>query len=771
MGKLVGDFQNAFVPGRNIGDNILITNEILYKISSSRSGRMGRMAFKADMSKTYDRLDWNFIRGTLLLMGFLPNFIQLIMKCITTVSYEILVNGVPSRRIHPSRGLRQGDPLSPYIFVMCTEILSLNILRNSKSCESLDKVIKDYCHASGQVINDNKSSMMLSSTSSLSFARKCLKTFNIPCNTNLGSYLGIPTDVGLSGGIKSKREIFEFIIDKVRKRLSSWNCILLSSAGRLALISSVLSSLSVYFLSVFKIPVSVTKRLDAILSNFWWAGHKKSPSISWCSRLFLSQPKRNGGLGIRRMKEFNQALLAKIGWRMITHPNSILCKSIGAKYGLKWRDGDLAFNDGKSNSSWGWKGIVWGLQLIKPHLAWNFSSFSDLGVWNTKWVHGTVPKPRCVELLTDSPNLCNLRIKDLICNSNSWDHRLVSMSFDETSIMDILAIPIRCSRQNDIFYWSASSSGNYSVKIGYHIALQNYWNTSASPKDRSRVPVACMGVFQKILWNLPGPKSWIILLWKLLTESLPTGEGFLRRGFDGPFTCVLCDSQETESPEHLFRDCSFANEFGLKSPGIRAQSGDNLSLRSWVCNWLSVLFKADNKHEAYSLNLALSAEDGKPGSIAFQTPMEEDLTKLRNGVPFPLIQSSVSCSRSHIYVDAAWSKEFVAGFGGCILFDNDIVSEFCIKGMAENAEQAEALAIREALKWALSRNILHINIFSDCLQVLAQVLRFSQLKHWTRNTIDDITDLATNFHCITFAYVPRICNKAAHRIAKRAINM
>ncbi|XP_074293667.1 uncharacterized protein LOC141620786 [Silene latifolia] len=151
--------------------------------------------------------------------------------------------------------------------------------------------------------------------------------------------------------------------------------------------------------------------------------------------------------------------------------------------------------------------------------------------------------------------------------------------------------------------------------------------------------------------------------------------------------------------------------------------------------------------------------------------MEEDLTNLRNGVPFPLIQSSVSCSRSHIYVDAAWSKELAAGFGGCILFDNDIVSEFCIKGRAENAEQAEALAIREALKWALSRNILHINIFSNCLQVLAQVLRFSQLKHWTRNTIDDITDLAANFHCISFAYVPRICNKAAHRIAKRAINM
>ncbi|XP_074293300.1 uncharacterized protein LOC141620284 [Silene latifolia] len=237
-----------------------------------------------------------------------------------------------------------------------------------------------------------------------------------------------------------------------------------------------------------------------------------------------------------------------------------------------------------------------------------------------------------------------------------------------------------------------------------------------------------------------------------------------------------------------------------------AQSRDNSSLRSLICNWLYVLFKANNKHEAClsflctfwtiwvvrcrkifdntecspidaillyqdSLNLALSVEDGKSGSIAFQTPMEEDLTKLRNGVPFPLIHSSVSFSQSHIYVDAAWSKEFAAGFGGCIIFDNDVVSEFCIKGSAENDEQAEVLAIREALKWALSRNTLHINIFSDCLQVFAQVLRFSQLKHWTRNTINDITDIAANFYFISFAYVPRICNKVAHRIAKHAIKM
>ncbi|XP_074296999.1 uncharacterized protein LOC141627668 [Silene latifolia] len=377
-------------------------------------------------------------------------------------------------------------------------------------------------------------------------------------------------------------------------------------------------------------------------------------------------------------------------------------------------------------------------------------------------VNGTMPKPLCLELLTDFPNLSNLKIRNLIYNSNCWDQRLVSMSFDESSAKNILAIPIRCSEE-------------------------------ATPKDRSRVPDACVYVSQKILWNLPGPKSWIIFIWKLLTESLPTGEGFLKRGFDGPFTCLLCDSNETKMPDHLFRDCSFANRIWAGSLlGIRAQSGDNLRLQFWVCNWLSILSilsKATNKQEAClsllctiwtiwvvrcrkvfdnaesspigaillyqgTLNLALSAKDRKRRSIAVQTPLEEDLTNLRNGVTIRLIQGSLSCSRSHIFVDAAWSTELAL-----------------VLGRAENAEQAEALAIREALKWALSRNILHVNIFSDCLQVLAQVLKYSQLKYWTRNTVDDIIDLAKNFHCISFTYVPRICNRAAHRLAKCAIKV
>lgn len=118
---LVSKNQSALQAGKVATNNILKAFEAFYYMKHRQSGIASFMALKLDMSKAYDRVEWNFMEGLLRKMGFHKRWIALMMECIRIVSYSILINGEPTGIIHPSRGIRQKDPLSPYLFLLCTE--------------------------------------------------------------------------------------------------------------------------------------------------------------------------------------------------------------------------------------------------------------------------------------------------------------------------------------------------------------------------------------------------------------------------------------------------------------------------------------------------------------------------------------------------------------------------------------------------------------------------------------------------------------------------
>lgn len=130
---IISEKQSAFVEGRLLTDNTLVAFELNHYIKRRRQGKNGVAGLKVDVSKAYDRLEWGFIEDMLKRFGFKDVWINRIMACVRTVSYSFLQNGVEFGEVKPERGIRQGDPISPYIYILCAEGFS-SIMRRHEEC-------------------------------------------------------------------------------------------------------------------------------------------------------------------------------------------------------------------------------------------------------------------------------------------------------------------------------------------------------------------------------------------------------------------------------------------------------------------------------------------------------------------------------------------------------------------------------------------------------------------------------------------------------------
>ncbi|XP_042944607.1 uncharacterized protein LOC122278487 [Carya illinoinensis] len=411
---------------------------VLYKVVSKTLANMMKLILPKLVSVNQSA----FVPGRLILDNTL---------CLNSVSYSILINGEPQQKFKPTGGICQEDPISLYICILCAETL-LALLHKAEErgditnvpigrgstrvshlffaddsllfCQAspmelsnIMAILDTYEHASGQVLNRDKSSVFFSKNTKKEMQAHVLQHIGMKSTGTFEKCLGLPAILG-----RIRVIAFHSFIDKTWSHIVNWKTNQFSSASKESLLKAVLQAIPLY-----------------------------------------SMAKEKGGLGYKDLKAFNLAMLAKQSWRMIQDPSSLVSRVLKQKY---FNAGELLDAKLGAGPSFAWRSIIAGMHTLKTGLMWRMGDGCSINIWTAKWIpslpHFQVSTPR-------EPDYWCEKVCDLLePGQRRWNEELLMEMFSEEEIKAITSIPISARGREDRLTWHLTNNGLYSVKSGYH---------------------------------------------------------------------------------------------------------------------------------------------------------------------------------------------------------------------------------------------------------------------------------------------------------------
>jgi hypothetical protein len=553
MNELISYNQNAFIPGRVITDNSLLAFEMIRGFNRKKSNNL---CLKIDLHKAYDKINRDFIHHMLISMNFPLIFADLIYECITTPTFSVLVEGSPYGFINSSRGIRQGDPLSPYLFAIAMEYLTINLemefLKGNLSpiyqiepvvthliyaddililtkatvqnATCIKHVFQNLNNITGLELNPKKTTLFLSKGAINK--NQIANTLNVSIGNLPIIYLGIP----LSNNKLRARDFGE-LIDQINKKFNHWHSKMLNISGRTELIKTVIHPILQFWLQFTQFPVAIIQRINTLCANFLWKS--KAHQMKWEE---VCRTKSEGGFGIRKIEDISKAVATNLLWKFIN------CDSLWAK----WTHNKYCKNENfwnasiDHNASYTWKTLLRARQWCKGLITKNIVNGDTTSLWFDPWINGTSLIDNvgwnAMTVLRGSDK----KVSDLISN-NKWKQNInfVPTQYHQT----IHNINIQPQMEKDHWKWIPSNNGQYTLKSA--------WNQLRNKQSEL--------FWTKIIWGKGCAPKMSTCALLAIQNKLKTKVRISRWNTNIDQQCNLC-TNHLEDRDHLFFNCPYSSK-------------------------------------------------------------------------------------------------------------------------------------------------------------------------------------------------------------------